>query len=122
MRDVKALPLSKIYLIITKILIQSVRNNFQTIVMSFNRTCQRSVPSPKPDHGYVTNPDWIDDNPYAFHMFENDNANQILFTKEIDLIQRLRSLQKYLTKYKKRLKASLLSFQGTKSGLVRVRL
>ena len=60
----------------------------------------------------MADPDWIDDNPYAFHMFENDNANRALFNKEVELVHRLRSLRQSLTKHKRKLKSSLANFQG----------
>ena len=60
----------------------------------------------------VEDPDWIDDNPHAFHMFENDNGNRAAFAKELVLIANLKKLRKLLDKTRKKLKTTLSKYNG----------
>ena len=65
-----------------------------------------------PESIYQYDQTWIDDNPYAFHMFENDQGNRKVFVKEQKVHKLTKKVRSLLFKAKKRLKSTSSKFNG----------
>lgn len=80
-----------------------------------NNTTTATTVSGEPSELVHDDPDWIDDNPNAFHMFENFELNQKVFIQEQKLVKHLRQMRYLLMKSKKKVQSAAKLFHCERS-------